>query len=238
MVEIVNFSKYKLIPMEELVKAEWNYKQEDEEMATALVENFKRNGQVENLIVRQLDTGYYEVVNGNHRYDALKVLGAKKVVVYDKGKISLTEAQRLAVETNESKFVADQVELAKLLKEMTDTFDEDELLATLPYSKQELDNMVSMTEFDFNKLGGGSSGEEGVAGNTNPNALKLTLNEDVLLLWKEWIETVRRLTGDANEYKAFALGMETLAVIDEDTVPFTTVSTDSNTTTTRKEGKE
>ena len=65
---------FELMEVSKLIKADWNYKTDDEKKLKDLQENFKRNGQVENIIVRELSKGKYEVVNGNHRLDALKNL--------------------------------------------------------------------------------------------------------------------------------------------------------------------
>ena len=92
------------IQISKLVKANWNYKEENEKQTDKLLNNFKRNGQIENILIRELDTGFYEVVNGNHRLDVMKILKLKKAHAYNFGKISLAEAQRIAIETNETKF--------------------------------------------------------------------------------------------------------------------------------------
>ena len=67
--------KYKLgwtdVKVSHLSKAAWNYKDEDAEQTKKLIANFKRNGQVENLQIRQRGNGSYEVVNGNHRLDVM-----------------------------------------------------------------------------------------------------------------------------------------------------------------------
>ena len=60
------------IEVKQLVKADWNYKQENEIQTENLINNFKRNGQIENIIIRELDSGFFEVVNGNHREDFKK----------------------------------------------------------------------------------------------------------------------------------------------------------------------
>ena len=53
------------IEVSKLIKAEWNYKKENEELSKKLLANFKEYGQVENIQVRKLGDKY-EVVNGNH----------------------------------------------------------------------------------------------------------------------------------------------------------------------------
>jgi len=74
------------IPIDQLIKADWNYKKEHETTKEKLKENIKRNGQIENIIVRRLDSGFYEVVNGNHRFDAIKDLEIETAICYDLGK--------------------------------------------------------------------------------------------------------------------------------------------------------
>ena len=101
-----DFISIKLFPIDILIKADWNYKEEDEYTSMKLRNNIQRNGQTENTHVRLLKTGYYEVVNGNHRLDEFNKLGKKYVYAYDHGEISLLEAQRIAIETNETHYRA------------------------------------------------------------------------------------------------------------------------------------
>jgi hypothetical protein len=140
---------YRLVPVSALVKATWNYKKDDAELAAKLAANMKRNGQVESLMVRQLKNGTLEVVNGNHRLDALITLGVKTAMVCDLGKISDAEARRLAVETNETRFETDFVKLSLLFKDMNEEFDKDDLLGTLPFDEREISDIEQITEFQW-----------------------------------------------------------------------------------------
>jgi len=147
--------KYIAIPVDELVKANWNYKEEDEDLLAKLMENIKRNGQIENIIVRELETGFYEVVNGNHRYDALCSLGAEKAVCYNLGKISDAQARRIAVETNETRFDTDSVKLAEVLKEISEEFDLSELAETMPFDEDEIQHHINLLDFDWDSFNTG-----------------------------------------------------------------------------------
>jgi len=140
--EQTNYANYKLFPVDIIIKAEWNYKEEDEATSTSLRNNLKRIGQVENTQVRLLDTGYYEMINGNHRYDEIVGLGKRFIMAYDHGAIGLQEAIRIAVETNETKFKADPIELAGRIKELDDV-DIMELEQTMPYSMTELEEFLN-----------------------------------------------------------------------------------------------
>lgn len=151
--QLADLKRFKLIALDKLVKASWNYKTDDEEKAKKLKANIKRNGQIENLIVRELDTGFFEVANGNHRLDVFEELEMTHAVCYDLGQISAAEAKRIAIETNETRFRTDQLELAALLKELSGEFDINELETTLPYTHDELDGFLKLLDFDWNQYG-------------------------------------------------------------------------------------
>lgn len=138
---VVNLDRMKLVKTAQLVKAVWNYKEDNADLAAKLAENIKRNGQIENILIRELDTGFYEVVNGNHRYDALKLLGVEEVIAYDLGKISTSHAMRIAVETNETRFESNDERLRKVLGEIAQEFTMDDLAATMPFNDAQLAKM-------------------------------------------------------------------------------------------------
>lgn len=143
---------YTELDIKRLVKASWNYKKDDDERKEKLKANIKRNGQIENLIVRPLDTGFYEVVNGNHRYDAMVELGFETVVCYDLGTISDQKAMRIAVETNETKFDTDHMRLAETIKEILTEFEAPDLAETMPYSEKDIENYGKLLDFDWEQF--------------------------------------------------------------------------------------
>lgn len=142
-------SMYCEIGVEKLVKADWNYKKDDPEKAEKLAANIKRNRQIQNLIVRELEDGFYEVVNGNHRYDVLLSIGITSAVCCNLGKISLAHAQRIAIETNETTFDSDPLKLADLIKEINHEFDVADLVETMPYTQENIDSMLKITDFNW-----------------------------------------------------------------------------------------
>lgn len=127
---------YTTLSITKLVPAEWNYKNFSALRMQKLENNIKRNGQLETIIVRELEDGNYEVVNGNHRLEVFKTLGFQDVKVCNLGKISLKQAQRIALETNETRFESDKDKLKYLLSSMTEGpegFDIDDLSQTLAF---------------------------------------------------------------------------------------------------------
>lgn len=131
------------IDVELLVKADWNYKQDDEYKKSKLINNFEANGQVENIIIRDLDDGTYEIVNGNHRYDVMVEVGLSKCHVYNLGIISKAQAMRIALETNETRFLSDDEKLAVTIDELLEAYDITDLSSTLPWTEDEIESMKS-----------------------------------------------------------------------------------------------
>lgn len=140
---------FTIIDFKLLVKADWNYKKEDKEKAVALKNNIKRSGQVENIIVREVKGGRLEVVNGNHRYDVFKELKFTQVYVFNMGKVSQPAAERLAVETNETRFETDMVRFAEVIKRISLEYPLDELANTLPLTKIEMSELIQSIDFDW-----------------------------------------------------------------------------------------
>ena len=146
-------SNWKVLQVEWLFEADWNYKTDDEGLFAKLLENIRRNDMVQNLLVRQVRKRW-EVINGNHRLKALQELGTPTVMCYDFGEISDRDAKRIAVETNETRFISDNTKLGGILKELKEDFDITELCTTLPYSVGEVNNIVDLIDFDFTNLDG------------------------------------------------------------------------------------
>lgn len=136
-------------PIDQLVFAEWNYKKDDEKLLEKLKANIRRNGLIENIIIRELhdDAGEltcYEVVNGNHRLRAVQELGTYTFLhVYNLGNISEIQAKRIAVETNETKFASDRNRLDELIYEVLASEESIDVRETLPYDTLTLDLIES-----------------------------------------------------------------------------------------------
>jgi len=142
--------RFKEIEIGKLTKADWNYKEEDALTERKLIENLRKNGQVENIIVREMKNDKFEVVNGNHRLKAYKTLGYKKVICYNLGKITLLAAKQIAVETNETRFAPDRIKLAESITDLAKEFGTQELSATMPFSEGEINNLQNILTYDWN----------------------------------------------------------------------------------------
>jgi hypothetical protein len=189
--DLVNFDKYQVVEMAKLVPADWNYKGEDEEIGEKLGNNLKRNGQIENIIVRELDTGAYEVVNGNHRYFAMKSLDQDKIVAFNLGKVSTEEAIRIAIETNETKFPTDNVKLGTLMQQLVGEYGLEDLSTTMPYNEKTIELMTELPNFSWDSYGGSSGEGKEPTGDEEFETFKVRLPAEVKVLLEEAIAKTR-----------------------------------------------
>ena len=141
-----------VVPVEHLIKADWNYKLEDAEMSGKLRENIKRIGLVQYLIIRKLESGKYEVVNGNHRLDILVEGGVQEAIVFNCGEQSREDAIRLAIETNETRYATNEVALAGLIRKIKQENPVEELLKTMPYSEDEIYDFDRLLDFQWGEI--------------------------------------------------------------------------------------
>jgi len=135
-----------------LNKAEWNYKEEDAEMADKLTENIKRNGILQVSVLYEEEDGRLVVLDGNHRLDSYYRLNIQEVPCVNLGKITLAEAKRISVELNETKFENDVFKLAQTIKDIGEEFSIDDMVKTLGFSKDELESLATIDEVDFEEL--------------------------------------------------------------------------------------
>lgn len=205
------------ISTDQLVKADWNYKTEDAAKSEKLKANIKRNGQIENIIIRELPTGFYEVVNGNHRYDVLKDLGIETIHAFNLGTIDDKKAQRIAIETNETKFATDTLQLAELLHELSKEFSTDDLLETLPYTQEQLADFDKMLNLDWDEF---SSNSSDTSSDTEQEGgyqqLKLSIPNETFNAWLKLKERMKDLLGMESDEKVFEYAIiEALNIPDE-----------------------
>lgn len=68
-----------MINIDKLEPNQWNPNKMSEENFNDLVENIRRIGWIDDILVRPLEDGKYEIIGGEHRWRAAKVLGFKEV---------------------------------------------------------------------------------------------------------------------------------------------------------------
>lgn len=120
-------------------------------------------GQITPVIVRELEDGTFEIINGFHRHKAMTELGFTKIEIKNLGKIDFDTAVSRALLTEDTKVPIDNVELAHLLKKIVTPEKPIQYWADrLPYTPDLIHQKIEMLDFDFDSYskGGGEPEDE------------------------------------------------------------------------------
>ena len=177
--------KWQEIELSKLVGAPWNYKKDFEYLEEKLINNIKKNGIIENIIVREIEGDKFEVVNGNHRLKACVKIGLKKIMCCNLGNIKLRVAKRIAIETNETKFPNDKSKLGDILSDLLDGFGLDDIVATTPWSRDEIEKLAKV---DIDDITASDSDDIPPSSFEVENVIKIPADDEALSIWNEWVE--------------------------------------------------
>jgi ParB family chromosome partitioning protein len=131
------------IPIEELNEATWNANFMDEDTTTRLRESIKRYGLIQNLVVRKMSAGVYEVLSGNQRLKITREMGFLSVpcVVVE---LDDARARLLAQALNHIHGDDDLGLRADLIRNVLNTLPASEILDLLPETANSLNALASM----------------------------------------------------------------------------------------------
>lgn len=140
-----------------LIKADWNYKTDGtEEQISKLMAAISEAGSCGVFAVREIDKDgaiILEVMDGNHRLEAVRRLGWSRVQVENFGRISLTNAIIITRQRNQNWFEDDRLKLANLFEEYV--FPEvsiQNLSLILPESEESLESLKKLASADWNDI--------------------------------------------------------------------------------------
>lgn len=202
------------IPIESLIKADWNYKSEGTpEQIQTLSESIKFDGSAGVLAVRELD-GKFEVIDGNHRLDAVKLAGWNKVPCENFGNISIAKAIIIARRRNHKWFEDDTLKFAELFRDkVLPEISIDEMVPFMPDTKEELESLSKLLNFDWNQFE--KKAAESPQGEFEYE-IKLKVSKETHELWQKWVGKAKEQLGYDNPSKAFEFAIvEVMNIPDE-----------------------
>lgn len=136
--------------IDKVIKAEWNYKTDgSDEQIEKLMNSIKFDHSAGVLAVRKLKSGDYEVIDGNHRLEALKRLGWKSIPVENFGAISKAKAVTIARRRNHSWFEDDLFKLGTLYKDVVMPELGRNILDEILPDAEDLDNIINLGSFEW-----------------------------------------------------------------------------------------
>lgn len=126
----------------------YNPKDKNTEDYINVRESIRQKGQRLPIVVRQIDD-WFEIIDGEQRYDACKELGFTQVIIYNEGTLTDKEAKELTV-AFQQQVPFNEVKLAFLIKEMTEQYGNIEI----PLPEDKIEDLLKLANFDWNKVEG------------------------------------------------------------------------------------
>ena len=193
--------KTQLVEMDkkDLVKADWNYKTDGtDEQIEKLMNSIREDNSVGVLAVREVKKKF-EVIDGNHRLEAIIRLGWKKVPCENFGKITKAKAITIARRRNHKWFEDDIMAYAQLFKEDVLTeYSIDELEKFMPDTKEEMEKLDKLLDYEWEDLEGDFTYDE-----DELKTIKIVVPEDTFEMWLRWKEKVKEIGDYETDGKAF-----------------------------------
>ncbi len=134
----------KIVDIDLLVPNLWNPNEESGFMQEKLSGSLETFGQVAEVLARELPSGQYEIIDGEHRWNRMKLAGAKEILINNLGKISDDDAKMLTMVANELHGNRNPVKLAKILRELESEADWKSIASLMPYNDVELVNLLEI----------------------------------------------------------------------------------------------
>ncbi len=160
----------KYVSLDECLPNDWNPNEQSEFMQDKTIASIISDGFVDPITVRSVG-GFYEIIDGYHRWLALSwlrdhpddvverlgeiendifyhneelhaLLDKNQVPVIDMGDISREQAMRLTVNLNNVRGESNQVKLVKVLKDLREKSSLQDVVARLPYKDNQLKGII------------------------------------------------------------------------------------------------
>lgn len=133
-----------------LLFSPWNSNSVTAENQQKLRHSVEELGQFRPIIVRELPSGEYQVLAGEHTTRAMIDAGMSTVDVYNLGPIDDIRAKAISVADNHKYGVDDTTAMSALLKEISEEF---EVSMLLPFNETDLTEIFTAGEIDLDSLG-------------------------------------------------------------------------------------
>lgn len=140
------------LPIGKVVPNKYNPNRMTKKTFATLKRFIEKVGFIQPVLVRPIEGGMYEIMDGQHRYEAMKELGRETIPVV----ISVADEDVAKLHTinmnNLRGTELDRIKLGKMVKELRTKMDDETLEALLGFNQQELKTYEELVDFDFDSL--------------------------------------------------------------------------------------
>jgi ParB family chromosome partitioning protein len=140
-------TEVKLLNVEDIVANDYNPNEMDNAMFEQIMKSLERDGFLVPIIVRE-EKGKYIIIDGEHRWRAAKEKNQEKIpaIILDKNRI---DSMLMTVGMNKLRGELDPIKLSEVVSKLLKTFTFEELQDMLGYSRQELEYLDSLLEYNL-----------------------------------------------------------------------------------------
>lgn len=136
----------KKVKIDEIYPNKWNCNLQSDFMFEKEKKSIQEFGFVQPILVRETD-GFYEIIDGEHRWRACKQLQFSEILIESLGEIPDSLAKILTINLNNIRGQDDILKRAEILKQLKAG-----QLGLLPFDQAQIDAEIKLLSFDFSQF--------------------------------------------------------------------------------------
>lgn len=139
--------------VEQIRLPDWGWHLDDRQEIAKLTASLHRHGQIQSLLVRELEDGVYEIVDGRRRFSIMQQMPERFAFIWccDLGKISKADAIKFALSLQLEAEV-DYAKMAQLVKTLEHEDGFSSLPMFTPFTAERFDYFLKLVEFDWSQF--------------------------------------------------------------------------------------
>ena len=186
--------KHMVLLVDKLVPNDWNPNKMNERTYEAERESIREHGFIDPILVREHPSkrGFFEIIDGEHRWRAAQDEGYAEVLADSLGKLSDIDAKRLTITFNETRGESDVALLGKLMVSINAEADGQEWWTGLPFSEAERTHYLELGAVDWDNFTPPQTGGDGEGNGTPANTVALSFDQEAHEKWTTFMGMLGR----------------------------------------------
>lgn len=199
------------IELDKLEPNHWNPNQQSAFIYDKELNSIDTFGFIDPILIREIEDGKFQIVDGEHRWKAMKEKGAKTISAINMGKVDDVVAMQLTIITNETRGRTDRVKLVELLDSLKSETEVQQLYDNLPYEKAELDALLKESDIDWDQIDAEMNNIKGDSSTNMPDGEPPNDDDLMTSYYKQFLKLYSLEESDFS-LSAFATGWRTKEV--------------------------
>jgi len=172
MKEVETHLDIRLVDINQVKPNEWNPNEQTDYIFEKEIKSIRKFGFIVPITVREKEENDFEIIDGEHRWRAMREMGAIKIPINNIGRRKDVDAKQLTIILNELKGKADKDKLKSLFQSIASSIDFDQLMDTMPFSDDEVKLMMQDLTIDWDNV----DKNKPIVDSSKPSMIKIELN--------------------------------------------------------------